>query len=169
MFVILNSHWDEGWLENRPYYKDQVQVNRKQTAYWTQIAHHFSDCGERLLFAGANEVHEPKQYGPPSEENERVHESYLQTFVDAVRKTGGNNATRTLIVQSYNTNIKFGLESLTLPIDPTSNRLMVEIHHYDPYQFTLSTPTQFPYWGQPYTDEESQTWATEGNDPQDVS
>ncbi len=161
MFVILNSHWDEGWLENHPFYKDQVQVNLKQKAYWTQIADYFSDCGERLLFAGTNEVHEHNNYGAPSEENVRVHESYLQTFVDAVRKTGGNNATRTLIVQSYNTNIIFALEFLTLPKDPAPNRLMVEIHHYDPYQFTLSTPTQFPYWGQPYTDENTPNWATE--------
>ena len=32
-------------------------------------------------------------------------ETDYQTFVNAVRATGGNNASRTLVVQTYNTNI----------------------------------------------------------------
>ncbi len=34
-----------------------------------------------------------------------VLKSYLQTFIDAVRATGGNNAVRNLIVQGPNTDI----------------------------------------------------------------
>src|SRR5262249_18239082 len=37
MYVILNEHWDGGWLEEHPLFSFQTAVNTKQTAYWTQI------------------------------------------------------------------------------------------------------------------------------------
>ena len=43
----------------------------------------------------------------------------------------------------------------TLPTDPTPNRLMVEVHDYSPYQYTLMTSDaewgkMFYFWGQGY-------------------
>ena len=38
-------------------------------------------------------------------------------FVTAVRATGGNNASRTLVVQTYNTNAWHGLNFFTMPTD----------------------------------------------------
>ncbi len=38
MYVILNIHWDGGWLEEHPLFSYQQAVNQKQSAYWTQIA-----------------------------------------------------------------------------------------------------------------------------------
>lgn len=156
MYVILNSHWDNGWLEENPTYSAQTEVNAKQESYWTEIANYFINYDEHLLFAGTNEVR--VDYGTPSAENIEVQESYLQTFIDAVRATGGNNATRTLIVQTYNTNIWHGLNYFTLPNDPASNRLMVEIHHYDPYEFTISGSCN--YWGSSFPDGGC-SWANE--------
>jgi endoglucanase len=75
----------------------KMQSAKKQKALWTQIATYFQDYGEQLLFAGCNEVH--ADYGTPSTENIEVHISYIYTFVDAVRATGGNNPYRNLIVQ----------------------------------------------------------------------
>lgn len=48
MFVILNIHWDGGWLEEHPLFSFQVAVNQKQQAYWTQIANFFKSYDERL-------------------------------------------------------------------------------------------------------------------------
>ena len=158
LFVILNSHWDGGWLEEHPFYKYQEAVNTKQAAYWTQIANHFKAYDERLLFAGTNEVH--ADYNAPTTENETVLESYQQTFIDAVRETGGNNATRTLIVQTYNTNIRHGIDYYTIPQDTVPGRLMVEVHHYDPYQFTIMNPSDFPYWSADDRPEGAETWST---------
>ncbi len=137
MYVIINIHWDGGWLEENPLYSAQSEVNEKQEAYWTQIANYFINYDEHLLFAGTNEVH--ANYSAPSSENIEVQESFNQTFVDAVRATGGYNAYRNLIVQTYNTNAWNGLNYFTLPTDQVSNRLFVEIHHYDPYDFTLNS------------------------------
>jgi endoglucanase len=77
-------------------------VNQKERAYWTQIANTFRSYNERMLFAGTNEVH--ANYETPTTENITVQQSFNQSFVDAVRATGGNNASRTLVVQTYNTN-----------------------------------------------------------------
>jgi aryl-phospho-beta-D-glucosidase BglC (GH1 family) len=150
LYVILNIHWDDGWLEDNVTTSAQVSVNAKQKNYWTQIATYFNNYDEHLLFASANEPAVSDATGMS------VLLSYHQTFVNAVRATGGNNSTRTLIVQGPATNI--GLTNTlmnTLPTDPTAGRMMVEVHYYDPYQFCLMTQDatwgpMFYYWGSGY-------------------
>lgn len=150
MYVVLNSHWDGGWRDEHPTYAAQASVNAKQRAYWTQIANTFKNYDQHLLFAGTNEVWPAGYSGStPTAEHSAVFQSYLQTFVDAVRATGGNNATRTLVVQTFATNIALGLSSFTLPTDSTSNRLIVEVHYYDPWAFTGGGTCQV--WGAPYS------------------
>lgn len=159
MYIILNIHWDGGWLEEHPVFSSQVAVNAKQRAYWTQIATTFRDYNERLMFAGTNEVH--ADYGTPTSEHITVQQSYNQTFVSAVRATGGNNASRTLVVQTYNTNMWHGLNYFSLPTDTIASRLIVEVHHYDPYDYTLNPSGSCLYWGSPYPSQGSCTWAQE--------
>ncbi len=159
MYVIINIHWDGGWLENHPLYALQNGVNVKQRAYWTQIANYFKNYDEHLLFAGTNEV----GYGwnEPTSEYIAVHQSYLQTFVDAVRATGGNNASRTLVIQTLGTNIWNGLKYFTMPTDTIANRLMVEVHNYDPWDYTINGNGSCMYWGTPYPSQPACTWAQE--------
>jgi len=81
---------------------------------------------------------------------------YYQTYVDAVRATGGNNSSRWLVVQGPGTDIDLTDQLMnSLPIDPTPGRLMVEVHYYSPYQFTLMSSdaawgNMFYFWGQGY-------------------
>ncbi len=122
--------------EDHPLFAYQTRRTRSSTAFWTQIATTFRTYDQHLLFAGTNEVH--ADYGTPTAEHNTVQQSYNQTFVNAVRATGGNNASRTLVVQTYNTNIQHGFNFFNLPTDTIASRLMVEVHHYDPYDFTLN-------------------------------
>jgi endoglucanase len=145
LYVILNIHWDGGWLENNPTYAKQVSVNAKQKALWEQIAVYFRGYDEHLLFAGTNEVH--VDYNAPSTENITVQQSYNQTFVDAVRSTGGKNAYRNLIIQSYNTNIGHAVSYLKVPTDKITTRLMVEVHYYDPWEFAGDEKSSIYLWG----------------------
>jgi aryl-phospho-beta-D-glucosidase BglC (GH1 family) len=141
MYAIVNIHWDGGWLENNCTPDKQEENNRKQHALWTQIANRLNHYDEHLLFAGTNEPNvrltdEDKVLGLKETEKMAVLKSYLQTFVDAVRATGENNAVRNLIVQGPNTDIEathmlFG----GMPIDVVPNRLMAEIHYYNPWPF----------------------------------
>jgi aryl-phospho-beta-D-glucosidase BglC (GH1 family) len=156
MYVLVNIHWDGGWLENnvKPYKKDAV--NARQKAYWEQIATTLRDFDEHVMFASANE---------PATGNEQntdtvtlksavdVLKSYHQTFVDAVRSTGGRNAYRVLVVQGPETNIDLMVKYMpTLPTDKVAGRMMSEIHFYAPFNFALMTKdetwgNQAYYWG----------------------
>ncbi len=161
LYVIVNSHWDGGWLEEHPTYDKQEEVNLRHKAYWEQIATYFRDYDERLLFAGTNEVR--AGYGDPSQENITVQESFNQTFVDAVRSTGGRNGYRNLIVQTYNTNILHGLNYFSEPYDAANNRLFVEVHYYDPYDFTLNESGGVTQWGEPFADGDVSDWGQESH------
>ncbi|HKE96670.1 MAG TPA: cellulase family glycosylhydrolase, partial [Povalibacter sp.] len=160
MYVIINIHWDNGWLQDHVTFADQASVNARQQALWTQIATTFRTYDQHLLFAGTNEVH--ANFSTPTAENNTVQQSYNQTFVNAVRATGGNNASRTLVVQTYNTNIQFGIDFFNLPTDTIANRLIVEVHYYDPYDFTLNPNGACNFWGAPFPDSGSNcNWAYE--------
>ena len=150
MYVIINIHWDGGWLENNVTTSAQEAVNAKQKNYWTQIANYFKDYDEHLLFASANE---------PNVDNATqmsVLLSYHQTFIDAVRATGGNNSSRTLIIQGPSTDIdKTNNLMNTMPTDSIANRMIVEVHYYTPWQFCGLTQDEswgkmFYYWGKDY-------------------
>ena len=55
LHVIINCHWDGGWLENNITDTVNSTINAKQSSYWTQIANTFVNYDDRLLFAGCNE------------------------------------------------------------------------------------------------------------------
>jgi len=165
MYVVLNIHWDGGWLENNCTPEKQNANNAKQRAFWEQIATEMRDFDEHLLFAGANE---------PNVENATqmaVLTSYHQTFIDAVRSTGGRNSYRVLVVQGPYTDIeKTNALMNTLPQDTQDNRLVVEVHYYTPYNFSLmsqdaSWGNMFYYWGSGYhNDLDPQRNATYGEE-----
>ena len=111
-----------------------------------QIANKFKDYNERLMFAGANEPGPNVNTWTSQHVSTLMH--YYQTFIDAVRSTGGNNETRTLIIQGLNTDIDKSVANApvsTFPKDKVEGRLMFEVHYYDPYQYTLMTSQQD--WG----------------------
>jgi endoglucanase len=142
MYVLLNIHWDGGWLENNCTPAKKDSVNAKQKAYWEQIATAMRDFDEHLMFASANE---PNANDATKME---VLLSYHQTFVDAVRSTGGRNTYRTLVVQGSSELISVD----AFPVDPTPNRMMFEEHNYTPFQFCalsedVSWGNMAYYWG----------------------
>jgi aryl-phospho-beta-D-glucosidase BglC (GH1 family) len=150
LYTIINIHWDRGWLENKVDMADSAIVKKRQHAYWTQIANYFKDYDEHLLFASANEPNVNDDTGMS------ILLSYHQTFINAVRATGGNNSSRTLIIQGPSTDIdKTNNLMNTMPIDEIASRLIIEVHYYSPYQFTLMNQDEswgkmFYYWGKNY-------------------
>lgn len=159
LYVILNEHYDGGWLEHDGFTaKTDVDACKdKLSKIWTQIANSFKDYDEHLIFAGMNEPgvgtgNDEKLIGV-ADMAARIAE-YEQVFVNAVRATGGNNMLRVLIVQGPNTNIDNFVDNnyMSKIEDPASDRLMVEVHYYAPYQFTdlgadASWGKYWLYWG----------------------
>jgi len=150
MYVILNIHWDGGWLENNCTEAKKVENNAKQKAFWEQIATTLRDFDEHLLLASANEpnVSDATQMA--------VLLSYHQTFINAVRSSGGKNSYRVLVVQGPMTDIETTNKLMTqLPTDKIPNRMMAEIHYYTPWNFTGMTKDETwgnmaYYWGKDF-------------------
>ena len=172
MYAILNSHWDGGWLEDHVFdgegYDKTGLVNSsaatvaaKQESYWKQIATKFATYDEHLIFASANEpgVNDPWNGGADNgqwafdETRMQVLKQFHEACLKAVRSTGGNNATRIVVVQAPRTEIdKSPLLASMYPTDPAGEGYtMAEVHFY-PYQFSLMTSgdedwgKMFYYW-----------------------
>lgn len=147
LYVVLNDHWDGGWLENNlAAYNDETA--RQLKSLWTQIANEFKDYDEHLLFAGFNEP-DCNVNNQPNAQRIAALEAYEQDFVDAVRATGGNNASRILVVQAPSTSIEHACNYLHMPTDVIEGHIMVEVHYYTPPQFTGVWENNSPiyFWG----------------------
>jgi len=150
LYVVINCHWDNGWLENNVTGTVDSTINARMNSYWTQIANTFKTYDSKLIFAGANEP------AVTTAAQMTTLTTYYQTFINAVRATGGNNSTRWLAIQGPSTDIDYTDTLMnTLPTDSASGRLMVEVHYYSPYQYTLMTADadwgkMFYFWGLAY-------------------
>lgn len=153
LYCIVNVHHDTGagdgvWLlAGMDAYE---QVREKYVSLWTQIAEEFKDYGHRLLFESYNEMLDTRRSWCYASFNDGYDaafaddayaaiNSYAQSFVDAVRATGGNNATRNLIVNTYgacsgsgnwNQHLKDPLKEMELPEDSVEGHLIFEVHAY---------------------------------------
>ena len=161
LYVMINVHWDGGWIQ--PTFAKQKAVTLKLRRFWSQIATNFKDFDNRLLFAGTNEIGVEGVYGPPTAENAEVQNSFNQTFVDTVRSSRGKNPTRMLVVQGYNTDIDAAVKVNTkMPLDTVANRLMMEVHYYSPFNFTLNDKSNVWQWGKAAKDPKStDSWGNE--------
>ena len=170
--VIINAH-HEKWLESRPTYQYKEENCQKLALLWMNIASEFANYDSRLAFAGTNEVHVKDNWDAPTAENLEVQNAYNQTFVDAVRATGGNNAKRHLIVQTYVCNPWFGIENgdfiIPKDLDGNGNNYMsVEFHFYQPWSYAgyPNTGDRYDYWGADYktagkVPDEDEIWMTD--------
>ena len=156
--VIINAH-HEKWLESRPTPQYKEENCNKLKLLWTNIASAFANYDSRLAFAGTNEVHVKGEWGEPTTDNLDVQNAYNQTFVDAVRATGDNNAQRHLIVQTYVCNPWFGIKNgnfiIPKDLDGNGNNYMsVEFHYYQPWSYAGNpeNETHYDYWGDAYKD-----------------
>ena len=164
LYVVLNDHWDNGWIEVLGFSKSNssyqavddaiIQEKAQHLAdLWTQIAVEFRDYDDHLLFAGLNEpFQEYSLFSTHHAELAPILAVYNAAFVAAVRATGGNNAQRTLVVQGPSTSIASTCSYMPVSMLPeAAGRLMVEVHYYDPGQFCgtfdASGANAFYYWG----------------------
>ena len=150
LVAIVNTHHDETyWLDISKAYNNNTQnekVKDEIFCVWTQIARRFADKGEWLVFESFNEIQDggwgwSAAFQANPDAQYKVLNDWNQVFVNAVRGAGGNNATRWLGIPGYAASPGFTITGLVLPKDYTNaNRLMVAVHDYDPYNYTLNTP-----------------------------
>jgi endoglucanase len=142
MFCALNIHWDGGWIDSdkkvlfpKTFATFSADAEKKYRSYWEQISTFFAGKNQKLIFEALNEEtnfsnagSEQKAYATLTRVN--------QLFIDTVRKTGGNNARRLLIVVGYSTDVKKTCQrAYALPKDTIPGRLFISVHYYTPYTF----------------------------------
>lgn len=164
MYVIINDHWDGGWygMFGSESAETRALAMEAYKGMWQQIAERFRDYSDYLIFESANE-----ELGGRFDENSPLYCSdsvvtYLtdderyaltnkinQTFVDVVRATGGNNATRFLLIAGYSTDINQTCDDrFQMPKDTVDSKLMVSVHYYDPWSYCgASSAASATKWG----------------------
>ena len=164
MYVIINDHWDGGWygMFGSESAETRALAMEAYKGMWQQIAERFRDYSDYLIFESANE-----ELGGRFDENSPLYCSdsvvtYLtdderyaltneinQTFVDVVRATGGNNATRFLLIAGYSTDIDQTCDDrFQMPKDTADSKLMVSVHYYDPWSYCgASSAVSATKWG----------------------
>ena len=159
MFCVVNIHWDGGWIDSsqkerfpKTFATFSAEAERKYVSYWNQIASYFASKNERLIFEALNE--ETNFEGMGSRQQSFATLARVnQLFIDTVRKTGGNNAKRLLIVTGYSTDIEKTTSSdYVLPTDAVPHKLLISVHYYTPWQFAGMTKDESwgkvqPTWG----------------------
>lgn len=141
LYVILNTHNDDHY----EYIPDKEHEESTAAAWlhiWAQIATRFKDYDERLLFESINEPkvvgHEMAWRGGMYSHRKAVNRLNA-AFVQTVRASGGNNATRWLMLPTHAASYEpMTMAAMKLPND---DRLIVSIHAYYPWKLTDS---QFP-------------------------
>lgn len=160
MKAIVNIHWDGGWWEQFPY--DEEECMRKYEAIWTQLCEAFGDFGLEVMFEALNEEgcwdSLWNRYGwgeqPGKAEAYALLGRINQKFVDTVRASGGNNATRHLLIAGYATDVENTCDEMfVLPNDP-AGRYAVSVHYYTPSTFAIIE--EDASWGKARS-----TWGTE--------
>lgn len=158
LYCILNVHHDTGadsdthqsWLKaNGTTY---AQQRSRYEGLWKQIAEEFRDYDQHLLFESYNEMLDrynswcfasyasPARYvAADAADAYQAINNYAQSFVDVVRATGGNNAQRNLVVNTYgacsgagtwNAHLKEPLQQMKLPADNVKGHLAFQVHSY---------------------------------------
>jgi endoglucanase len=143
MYVIIDPHydylgqsfvqgnWEELWMLD----KYSSDVNIRYQTIWTQIADRFKDYDDNVLFEAFNEPSisydaYTKYFNGDSGYNtlvlNRVNEMD-QIFLKTVRLSGGNNATRKVLLATANYDSPEALSGLTIPDD---QNVIATVHYY---------------------------------------
>lgn len=155
MYCLINVHHDgggAGWV--RACESSYNQFAGRLESIYSQIGNAFKDYNQKLLFCGVNEIlDENASWADPTDNASFWIDKWNQLFVDTVRKTGKNNATRNLVVMAGAG--KSSIPALTkfhMPKDTVKNHMIFEFHNYDPQSFCWHQNPQgtnkgeTPYW-----------------------
>lgn len=141
MIAVVNIHWDGGWWSK--FSTDYNESMKRYTRMWSQIAAGFKDAPGTLIFESLNEEgcwnDVWNRYGNGTAEQKQKAYGMLnninKAFVDLVRRSGGLNAKRHLLIAGYATDIDLTVDpDFLMPKDPAGH-CIVSVHYYTPYTF----------------------------------
>ena len=160
LYVILNIHHDERDLFRNMTVTPEENLE-KYKYIWEQIADNFKNYNYFLMFESLNEEacwgNVYNEWSGTNEGKDIVFDltnKINQLFVDAIRKSGGNNEKRHLLIAGYCTGVEHTCDSMYKMPDDPSKRCAVSIHYYNPSTFCIIS--EDADWGKAQS-----TWGTE--------
>lgn len=145
LYVILDVHHDNYIYTPTPENADHGA--EYLNAVWLQIAEHFKDADQHLIFQTMNEPRvEGTSYEWGLSPTKKSHQEILQvvnrlnqTALDAIRSTGGKNADRYVMVCPYAGKFDSTINLFfKMPEDTAENRLILSVHNYSPYNLCMN-------------------------------
>lgn len=133
MYCIIDVHHDtgaNGWL--RADLSDIDKHSASLSSIWSQVADYFKNYDNHLLFEGFNEILNSEcKWNYAGDDAYKATNILNQVFVDTVRRSGGNNASRYLIVSTYAASAEVNvMNGFKLPTDSAKDRLIASVHSY---------------------------------------
>lgn len=147
MYCILNVHHDTGDGNTHWIHASSTNYNKNKAKFeklWKQIAETFKDYDQHLLFEGYNEMLDDNNtWNEPKNKTDgyKAINDYAKSFVTTVRNSGGNNASRNLIVNTYSaSSTPNAMQNLDKPED--SNHIIFQIHSYPNWKSKSNAKTE---------------------------
>jgi aryl-phospho-beta-D-glucosidase BglC (GH1 family) len=147
MYCILNVHHDTGDGNTHWIHASSTNYNKNKAKFeklWKQIAETFKDYDQHLLFEGYNEMLDDNNtWNEPSNKTDgyKAINNYAKSFVTTVRNSGGNNASRNLIVNTYSaSSTPNAMQNLDKP--EASNHIIFQIHSYPNWKSKSNAKTE---------------------------
>ena len=138
MFVFVNTHHDADgqWITFPAAAAAAAAVAAEVKAVWTQIATAFRSFDARLMLECFNEPHNVNGNDAATQTDLNM---YLEACVNAIRGTGGANATRLIMIQPVGASpLQDGIQSMMNASIIGDPNLLISIHTYHPTNFGLS-------------------------------
>lgn len=137
MYVIINLHHEE-WI--MPTWAERDSTIYTLEKLWTQIATHFINYDQRLIFETMNEPranHGTSLEWTGTQENYQVVNDFNAAALSAIRSTGSNNSNRLVLIPGYAAGPwPEMVDALVVPNDPM---VAVSTHGYIPWDFAENT------------------------------
>ena len=147
MYCILNVHHDTGDGSTHWIHASSTNYNKNKAKFeklWKQIAETLKDYDQHLLFEGYNEMlDDNNNWNEPSNKTDgyKAINDYAKSFVTTVRNSGGNNASRNLIVNTYSaSSTPNAMQNLDKP--ENSNHIIFQIHSYPNWKSKSNAKTE---------------------------
>ncbi|UCH64243.1 MAG: glycoside hydrolase family 5 protein [Fidelibacterota bacterium] len=117
LLAVINMHHYDGIAEDPSTHKERF------LSMWEQIAFHYQDYSDSLLFEVLNEPHD--QLTP------NLWNGLLQDALNVIRNT---NPVRTVVIGTAEWGHVQSLKELVIPVE--DRNIIVTVHYYNPFHFT---------------------------------
>ncbi|MGM0879795.1 MAG: cellulase family glycosylhydrolase [Bacillota bacterium] len=142
LYVMINLHHDS-WLWLNTMGTNHDEMLAKYNAAWTQIANHFKNHSNKLMFESINEP----TFNVDTATQLTLLNEINTSFFNIVRSSGGGNAVRPLVLPTIWTNASQeyldSLNSTMASLNDTNLIATVHYYGYWPFSVNIAGETQF--------------------------